>query len=88
MAGAPLGNKNGAKGRLFYDELRKVLVQNPDRLRRVAEGLIQAAEDKEPWAVKELLDRMDGKAIQVQQLENSDGSPLNAIQVTFVSPNG
>jgi hypothetical protein len=45
------------------------------------------AEAGEPWAVKEVIDRLDGKAIQINQMENADGSPiLNAIQVTFVKP--
>jgi hypothetical protein len=85
IRGAPEGNHNAAKGRMFYAELRKVFVQNPERLRKVAEGLIQAAEDREPWAVKELMDRMDGKPVQVNQLENTDGTPLTGIMVTFVN---
>lgn len=85
--GAPLGNTNGAKGKMFYDALRKALVQNPTRLPRIVEQLLAQAEAGEPWAVKEVIDRLDGKAIQVNQMENSDGSPiLNAIQVTFVKP--
>jgi len=85
--GAPLGNTNGAKGKMFYDALRKALVQNPTRLPRIVEQLLTQAEAGEPWAVKEVIDRLDGKAIQVNQMENADGSPiLNAIQVTFVKP--
>lgn len=84
--GGQEGNMNAAKGRMFYAELRKVFIQNPERLRNVAEGLISAAEAREPWAVRELLDRMDGKPIQVNQLENTDGSPVSGIMVTFVNP--
>jgi len=84
--GGQEGNINAAKGRMFYSELRKVFIQNPERLRNVAEGLISAAEAREPWAVRELLDRMDGKPIQVQQVENTDGTPLTGIMVTFVNP--
>jgi hypothetical protein len=85
--GAPIGNTNGAKGKMFYDALRKALVQTPTRLPRIVEQLLAQAEAGEPWAVKEVIDRLDGKAIQINQMENADGSPiLNAIQVTFVKP--
>lgn len=83
--GAPIGNQNAAKSRMFYDKLRLVLTQNPERLRKIAEELVSKAEQGEAWAIKELIDRVDGKAHQAVALENSDGSPLlTGIQVTFV----
>jgi len=85
--GAPVGNSNASKSRLFYDALRKKLVQNPERVHTVVENLISAAEANEMWAIKELIDRVDGKAIQANTLENADGSPLLAgIEITFVKP--
>lgn len=85
--GAPLGNKNAAKGKIFYDQLRKIAVQEPQKLREVAEGLFEAARAMEPWAVKELIDRLDGKAVQQTELTGQDGEPLlTGIQVTFVRP--
>ena len=87
-AGAPLGNTNAAKGKLFYDQLRKIAIQNPQKLRQVAESLFAAAEAMEPWAVKELLDRLDGKAVQQTELTGAEGAPLlTGIQVTFIKPN-
>jgi hypothetical protein len=87
-AGAPLGNSNAAKGKMFYDQLRKIAVQEPHRLRAVAETLFLAAESGEPWAVKELIDRMDGKPTQQTEITGADGeSLLTGIQVTFVRPN-
>ena len=84
---APIGNTNAQQGKMFYDALRKALIQNPTRLPRIVEQLLNQAELGEPWAVKEVIDRLDGKAIQINQMENADGSPiLNAIQVTFVKP--
>jgi hypothetical protein len=86
--GAPVGNANASKSRLFYDALRKNLVQNPERVQTVVENLISAAEANEMWAIRELIDRVDGKAIQANTLENADGSPLlSGIQVTFVANN-
>jgi hypothetical protein len=86
--GAPVGNSNASKSRLFYDALRKNLVQNPHRVQLIVENLISAAEENEQWAIRELMDRIDGKPVQANTLENSDGSPLLAgIQVTFINPN-
>ena len=85
--GGQPGNQNAAKQRMFYDKLRLVLTQEPHRLRSIAEQLVKKAEEGEPWAIKELIDRVDGKAHQAVALENSDGSPLlTGIQVTFVKP--
>ena len=87
MAGAPEGNKNSAKGKLFHGELRKVLVQeDAKRLRAIAEKLVKSAEDGEAWAVKEIMDRMDGKPLQATSIENPDGTAITGIQVTFVKP--
>jgi len=86
--GAPLGSQNAKKGKLFYDQLRKVLVQEDAlRLRKIAEKLVEAAEEGEAWAVKEIMDRVDGKAIQATEITGADGEPLTSIQVTFVKPN-
>ena len=86
--GAPVGNSNASKSRLFYDALRKNLVQNPARVQTVVENLISAAEANEMWAIRELIDRVDGKAVQANTIENSDGSPLlSGIQISFVTSN-
>ena len=84
--GAPKGNDNAKKGKLFYGELRKVLVQNDAlKLRMIAEKLVEAAEEGEPWAVKEIMDRMDGKAVQQTELSGPDGEKLvTHIGFTFV----
>ena len=84
---APIGNSNAAKGKMFYDKLRKCLVQHPERLDRIVNQLVTQAELGESWAVKEIIDRLDGKAVQTTQMENADGSPLlSGIQVMFVRP--
>ena len=79
---------NASKGVMFKDKLRLILTQEPHRLRAIADTLVRKAEEGEPWAVKEIMDRMDGKAHQAVSVENADGSPLlSGIQVTFVKPN-
>jgi len=88
MAGAPIGNQNAAKGRLWNDALRMAIAQDDRaRVRKAVEKLLDLASEGEPWAIKELADRLDGKPVQQTVLENSDGTPLLAgIQVTFVKP--
>lgn len=84
---APIGNSNAIKGKMFYDKLRKRLTQEPHRLERIVNELITQAEQGESWAVKEVIDRLDGKAVQTTEMQNSDGSPiLSGIQVMFVKP--
>jgi len=81
------GNTNATKGKLFYGELRKTLVQNDAlRLRAIAEKLVTAAEEGEAWAIKEVMDRMDGKPLQATSIENPDGTAITGLQVTFVKP--
>ena len=85
---APIGNTNAVKGKMFYDTLRKRLTQEPHRLERIVNELITQAEQGEAWAVKEVIDRLDGKAVQTTEMQNSDGTPiLSGIQVMFVKPN-
>lgn len=69
MAGAPLGNQNAKCKRPFWNAVTEVLnerggVNKAKGLRVVAEKLITAAEEGEQWAIKELADRLDGKAVQ------------------------
>ena len=82
--GAPIGNQNGKKGKLFYDRLRKHLVQNPQKLEKIVTTLCQAAEDGEPWAVKEIMDRVDGKAVQATEISGIDGNAMELKLIEFV----
>jgi hypothetical protein len=78
--GAPKGNDNAKKGKLFYNELRKALVQQDQiNLRRIADKLVEKAIDGEPWAVKEIMDRVDGKAIQATEISGTDGDDLKLV---------
>jgi len=67
--GAPEGNINW-KGKVWNDALRRAIVQDDGlRLRKAAEKLLDKAADGEAWAVKEIADRLDGKAAQDVKLE-------------------
>jgi hypothetical protein len=78
--GAPLGNQNGKKARLFYDQLKKELAQEDAiKLRKIAQKLVEAAQEGQPWAVKEIMDRVDGKAIQVTEMSGLDGGAIETV---------
>ena len=86
MAGAPIGNRNAQKGRMWNDALRKAIAQDKgERLRASIEQLLNLASNGEPWAIKELADRLDGRPKQVNYLE-TDNSEIVGIKVTFVRP--
>lgn len=68
-SGAPEGNNNYKKGAIFNDALRRAITQDDGkRIRAAAEKLLDLAADGTPWAVRELADRTDGKAIQAVAL--------------------
>ena len=67
--GAPKGNNNAAKGKLWNDALRKAIVQDKGKLIVAAvNSLLNQAASGEAWAVKELADRLDGKSMQGVEL--------------------
>jgi len=72
--GGQPGNQNARKGKLFYDALRVALVQeDKKKLRKITDKLVESAENGEPWAVKEIMDRMDGKPVNTTELSNTEG---------------
>ena len=90
--GGQIGNQNGKKGKLFYDQLRVALVQeDKKRLRTIAEKLVKAAENGDAWAIKEIIDRVDGKAIQATEISGVDGADLanlQTINIVLRKPDG
>jgi hypothetical protein len=78
MAGAPLGNTNGAKRkRLLGDALKRELTQKPEDILKIAQTLIEKAKSGEAWAQALILERVDGK--MPQALVGDDDEP--AIQI-------
>jgi ribosomal protein L17 len=77
-AGAPSGNQNSIKSnRLWAETIKRALVQSDgERLRRIAEALLTKAEDGDMTAIREVGDRLDGKASQSVQLSGDDENPL------------
>lgn len=68
--GAPVGNKNATKNKLWEEALRRALLAEDGRkLRDLADKLIERAQNGDVQALKEIGDRIDGKA--TQPLEHS-----------------
>jgi len=90
--GGQPGNQNARKGKLFYDALRVALVQeDKKKLRTITEKLVKSAENGEPWAIKEVMDRIDGKPIQATEISGADGGlleTLSTVNIVLKKPNG
>jgi hypothetical protein len=90
--GGQPGNQNARKGKLFYDALRIALVQeDKKKLRTITEKLVKSAENGEPWAIKEVMDRIDGKPIQATEISGADGGlleTLSTVNIVLKKPNG
>jgi hypothetical protein len=62
MAGAPIGNKNACKGKVWSDALHRAITQDQGkRVRLAAEKLLDEASKGQQWAIRELADRLDGR---------------------------
>jgi hypothetical protein len=80
--GGQLGNQNAKKGKLFYDSLSiKIALVQEDRksLRKITDKLVKAAEEGDAWAVKEIMDRMDGKPVNTTELSNTEGNVFKMV---------
>lgn len=85
--GAPIGNNNHKKGKPFQDALRRAIAQNPQKIRNIVDKVLDQAEEGEAWAVKEIADRLDGKAIQANTFEDGEGNNVvTSLEVRFVKP--
>lgn len=68
----------GPKPKLFDAALKRAIAQdNGERIRACAEKLLDLAASGEPWAIKELADRLDGKAQQHVSVERKNVEDLS-----------
>jgi len=77
-----MGNKNQSRRKPFYDMLDRKIKQDPKKLERIVLKLLDAAEDGESFALSMVADRLDGKAVQIQEISGVDG---NAIEIEGAS---
>lgn len=81
---APEGNDYSSKNnRLWTNTLRRAIVQGDgEKLRRIADRLLEMAEEGNIQAIRELGDRLEGKAAQA--IVGSDGGPIQVEQIQRV----
>jgi hypothetical protein len=83
------GNTHSSKNnRLWAETLRRAVIQSDaERLRMIAEALLDKAASGDVSAIKELGDRLDGKAVATTELTGADGKDLPiGIGISFVKP--
>jgi len=84
------GNTNSSKNnRLLNQTLNRAIVQEDGkRARAIVEALLAKAEDGDMTAIKEIFDRIEGKAVAKTEISGADGSPLPlSIGISFVASN-
>lgn len=72
-AGAPSGNNNASKNKMWTEAIRKKIVQKK-ALEQLADVLIDKALEGDMTALKEIGDRLEGKPNQ--SVSGLDGAPL------------
>jgi hypothetical protein len=88
-AGAPEGHTNSSKNnRIWGNIIRKYAIQEDyKRLNAIAEKLYEKAAEGDLGAAKEIGDRLDGKAVAIQEITGADGKDLPiGIGISFVKP--
>jgi hypothetical protein len=74
---APEGNQNAVKNRPWADALRRALLaEDGQKLRALADRLVEQALAGDVTALKEIGDRMDGKPKQQIEASGPDGTPF------------
>jgi hypothetical protein len=63
LGGAPKGNQNAVKGKMWSDALRKEIVQG-EHLSKLVQALILKAIEGDMAALREIGDRLEGKPTQ------------------------
>lgn len=81
---APKGNKNSSKNNRVWGKLVKKLAIQEDhkRLHRVAEALFKKAEDGDIASIRELGDRIDGRAEQT--ISGDSDAPITIVVKTGI----
>lgn len=94
MAGAPLGNTNARKSRMFEQALVREIKQRDlkdgegETMRKIAAALLDKATAQDLVAIKETRDTLDGKPVQATELSGPDGGPIetkNKLEIGFVN---
>lgn len=98
--GRPVGThyKTGPqRGKIFTDALHVVLNrvvidnktgEHKKQFMIIAEELVQQATDGEPWAIREVLDRIEGRSPVAVTVEEDDKPKVRNVRISFVESKG
>jgi hypothetical protein len=86
VVGRPIGSLN--KEKPFGDALRMALRSRPLALRRVADQLLDKAEQGNLAYIHELIDRLDGKPIQVVDRQDLPVEKLSIAELYRIAAGG
>jgi hypothetical protein len=91
MAGAPPGNTNATKSKPWQAAIERALnkrslASQKDALDELAEKLLVNCDAGDMVALKELGDRLDGKAVQAVTGGGPDDNPVYIVERTIVRP--
>ena len=81
------GNQN-AKKKPFTEQMKRFILANPQKMERIIEGVFKEAEEGNLAALKEIIDRVEGKAVQATEISGPDGTELvKGIGFMFIDGN-
>jgi hypothetical protein len=83
------GNQHSSKiNRILNETLKRRLIQEEAlKANLIVEALLNKAEEGDISAIKEVFDRMEGKAVARQEITGADGEALPlSIGISFVKP--
>jgi len=82
--GAPKGNRNGAKAKMWEGAIRRAINEDRAALADIAKKVLAEARAGEPWAITELRNTLDGKPkehVQVEQNVNVNVGAADSLEV-------
>jgi len=87
LSEAMKGNQNARK-KPFTEQMKRHLLANPQKLEKIIEKMVNEAMEGNLAAAKEIMDRVEGKAVQATEITGADGAEFaKGIGFVFVDSN-
>ena len=81
------GNQNARK-KPFTEQMKRFILANPQKMERIIEGIFKEAEEGNLAALNAIMDRVEGKPVQAQEITGADGSEfVKGIGFMFIDGN-